>query len=44
VGKLERKRSLGRPRYRWEEHIKVDLRGIECGVMGWIYRAQVRDQ
>jgi hypothetical protein len=26
VGKLERKRPLGRPRCRWEYNIKMDLR------------------
>jgi len=25
VGKHEGKRSLGRPRYRWEDNIKMDL-------------------
>jgi hypothetical protein len=28
VGKPEGKRSLGRPRRRWEDNIKLDLRGI----------------
>jgi hypothetical protein len=32
VGKLEGKRSLGRPRNRWEDGIKMDLREI-----GWGY-------
>ena len=26
VGKPERKRHLGRPRHRWEDNIKMDLR------------------
>jgi hypothetical protein len=26
VGKQERKRPLGRPRYRWGDNIKMDLR------------------
>jgi hypothetical protein len=26
VGKPERKRSLGRPRCRWDDNIKMDLR------------------
>jgi hypothetical protein len=25
VGKSELKRPLGRPRYRWEDNIKIDL-------------------
>jgi hypothetical protein len=32
VGKLEGKRSLGRPRNRWEDVIRMDLREI-----GWGY-------
>lgn len=27
-GKYEFKRSLGRPRYRWEDNIKIDLNEI----------------
>jgi hypothetical protein len=30
VGKLEGKRPLGRPRLRWEDNIRLDLREI-----GW---------
>jgi hypothetical protein len=33
VGKPEGKRPLGRPRRRWEEGIRMDLREIDlCGV------------
>jgi hypothetical protein len=32
VGKLEEKRSLGRPRRRWEDGIRMDLREIGWGV------------
>jgi hypothetical protein len=28
VGKPEGKRPLGRPRRRWEDNIRIDLRGI----------------
>jgi hypothetical protein len=31
VGKPEGKRPLGRPRRRWEDGIKMDLREIGCG-------------
>jgi hypothetical protein len=31
VGKPERKRSLGRPRCRWEDNSKVDLEKMGCG-------------
>jgi hypothetical protein len=44
VGKPEGKRPLGRPRRRWENYIKMDLRGIGWGSMDWIDLAQDRDQ
>jgi hypothetical protein len=31
VGKPERKRPLGRHRHRWEDNIKIDLKGIGWG-------------
>ena len=33
VGKPEGKRSLGRPRCRWEDNNKVDLEEVVCGGM-----------
>jgi hypothetical protein len=33
VGKPERKRSMGRPRCRWENNIKMDLQEVGCGGM-----------
>jgi len=36
------KRPLGRPRYRWEDNIKMDLQEVGCGDMGWIDLAQDR--
>jgi hypothetical protein len=44
VGKPEGKRPLERPRLRWEDNIKMDLREIEWGGMDWIDLAQDRDQ
>jgi hypothetical protein len=44
VGKLEGKRSLGRPRRRWVDNIKIDLREIGWDGMDWIDLAQDRDQ
>jgi hypothetical protein len=44
VGKPEGKRSLGRPRRRWVNNIKIDLRGIECDGTDWIDLARDRDQ
>ena len=44
VGKPEGKRSLGRPRRRWEDNIKIDLQQVGCGSMDWIELAQDRDR
>jgi hypothetical protein len=44
VGKSERKGPLERPRSRWEDNIKMDLREIGWGSMGWIELAQEWDQ
>jgi hypothetical protein len=43
-GKPERKRPLGRPRRRWVDNIKMDLRGIGWDGMDWIDLAQDRGQ
>jgi hypothetical protein len=44
VGKPERRRSLGRPRHRWEGNIMVDLQEVGCGGMDWIKLAQDRNR
>jgi hypothetical protein len=44
VGKPEGKRPLGRPRHRWVDNIKIDLREIGWDDMDWIDLAQDRDQ
>jgi hypothetical protein len=36
VEKYEGKRPLGRPSYRWEVNIKMDLQEVGCGSMNWI--------
>ena len=36
VGKPEGKGSLGRPKRRWENNIKMDLQEVGCGDMDWI--------
>jgi hypothetical protein len=36
VGKPEGKRPLGRPRRRWEDGIRMDLREIGLGGVDWI--------
>jgi hypothetical protein len=43
VGKPEGKRPLGRPRRRWEDGIRMDLREIGLGGVAWIRLAQDRD-
>jgi len=35
VGKPEEKGPLGRPRRRWEDTIKIDLREVGGGETGW---------
>jgi hypothetical protein len=32
VGKPEGRRPLGRPRHRWEDNIKMDLREMDLGM------------
>jgi hypothetical protein len=44
VGKPEGKRPLGRPRRRWEDGIRLDLREIGLGCVDWIRLAQDRDR
>ena len=44
VGKPDGKRPLGRPRHRWEDNIKMDIREVGCGGMEWIDLAQDRDR
>jgi hypothetical protein len=44
VGKPERKRPLGRPRLRYVDNIKIDLREVGWDGMDWIDVAQDRDQ
>ena len=45
VGKPEERRPLGRPRHRWEDNIKMDLRevGWSRGIE-WIDLAEDRDR
>jgi hypothetical protein len=44
VGRPEGKRPLGRPRHRWEDNIKIDLREIGIDVTNCIRLAQDRVQ
>jgi hypothetical protein len=44
VGKPEGKRPLGRPRRRWVDNIKMNLRETGWNGMDWIDLAQNKDQ
>jgi hypothetical protein len=46
VGKPKGNRPLGRPRHRWDDRIRMDLREIEWGggVVDWIQLAQDSNQ
>ncbi|KAJ4438672.1 hypothetical protein ANN_14619 [Periplaneta americana] len=44
VGRPEGKRPLGRPRRRWEDNTKMDLREVGYDDREWINLAQNRDQ
>jgi hypothetical protein len=44
VGRPEGRRPLGRPRRRWEENIKMDLREIGFRDVDWIHWAQDMDR
>ena len=44
MGKPEIKRPLGRPRFRWEYNIKIDLQEVGCGGIDLIDMAQDRDR
>jgi hypothetical protein len=39
-----RERTLGRPRRRWEDDIKIDLSEVVFGGMDWIDKSQDRDR
>jgi hypothetical protein len=43
VGNPDGNRQVGRPGRRWDDNIKMDLRGIEWNDMDWIHLAQDRD-
>jgi hypothetical protein len=44
VRKPEGKRPIGRPRRRWEDGIRIDLRETGLGGVDWIRLAQDRDR
>jgi hypothetical protein len=44
VRKPEGKRSLGRPRRRWKDNIKMTLHKVGCYGLDWINVAQDKDR
>jgi hypothetical protein len=44
VGKPDGKRPLGRPRRRWVDNIKMDIRKTEWDGMNWIDLTQDKEQ
>jgi hypothetical protein len=44
VAHMEEKRPLGRSRNRWEDNIRMDLRGIGWEIVHWMHLTQDRDQ
>ena len=44
VGKPESKRPLGKPRWRWEYNIKMDLQEVGKGRINWTELTQDRDR
>jgi len=44
VGKPEGRRTMGRPRRRWVDNIRMGLQEVGCGYMDWLGLAQDRDR
>jgi len=44
VGKREGKTSLGSPRRKWVDNIRMDLQEVGCGCVDWIGLVQDRDR
>ena len=43
TGKPKAKRLLGRPRRRWEDNVRMDLKEIVMNTRNWVDSAQDRD-
>ena len=43
TGTLAGKRPLGRPRRRWEDNIRMDLKEIGINTRNWVHSAQDRN-
>jgi hypothetical protein len=44
VGKPEEKKPFGRPRHRWENNTRMNLREMGWECMDWVQLLQNRDQ
>jgi hypothetical protein len=44
VGKPDGNRPLGRPKHRWVDNMKMDLREVGWGDVDWVHLAQDRDK
>ena len=43
TGKPSGKRPLGRPRHRWEDYVRMDLKEISINTRNWVDSAQYRN-
>ena len=43
-GETGAKRPFGRPTFRWEDNVKMDLQEVGCGGVDWIDLAKDRDR
>ena len=43
IGKPTGKRPLGRPRRRWEDNIRMDLKGMGINTRNWVDSAKDRN-
>jgi len=39
-----KERALGRPRRRWEDNIRMDLKETGWEIVGWVHLVQDRDR
>jgi hypothetical protein len=44
IGQSEWKRRLGKPRLRWEDNIRMDLKEIGWECVEWMYQGEDRDR
>ena len=44
VGKPEGKGLLGKPKRKWEDNIKMDLKAVGCDARNWMDLAQDKNQ